>query len=1094
MVFVRAWVLLARCPPLRVTSVCSSILLWIYCRKRKPCVRSFGRPLAVCVFPWLVPIMMALYLRENWRIILIDLLVMWDRVKPQSPTPVLNVADGATAFFTHAFPGSGFQLHWSPSAQQLSVSGDGHELWRTRASQPFVAIAGATSLVTEDSGNFKFKDRIEWQCVAQRLESVEAVPSGSGSAAIVRGRFDDGSTQCTGLEWQMRFSVAGSHVHFELRLSGATAAHANRVQITHDLGAGVPPGHGADEVAVWGLGVQYRYFNLRGHCVPSFVSEQGIGRGSPSTQPLSVILDHFKGGGSGNDYTTYAASASYITSVAVGVVLENTELSLFDLASDGCAEAGILSGGRFGSTGRVGGGAARRAAARAAGWVAAWGAAAGWRTAGSGAHWPPGRPRWAGEDVLAHFDSAADAADAAGIVITVHAGAMRGRIFGSARPPPARAARVPSAAAEPVAEPVAQSKVPSSRAPTAAVFGHGFVNDSSGVIGRGFVPQSEVLLALETLTEYTGRQRPLPAWADEGAIVGVQGGSDVVRRVVRVLHEAGVPLSAVWMQDWVGARDTLWGSRLWWNWHVDEQVYTDWTALRAELRAQQPPIRMLTYVNSMLSDLGGTPRLRNASRHMFAEAAQQGFLVHAEPSTLHTPPLALNDAAATPAEPSSQVPSLHVPSWGTATSSSAASSAAGSVAPPAAKPHFVEVGGYTAAMLDLTNPRARDWMRIEVFGREMLGDGPGASDGWMADFGEALPCEGVQLHDKSAPCSYHNRYPVEWARLNWEAAEEAGVADDVLIFSRSGYTTSPGVARLFWLGDQLHTWDEHDGFASAVTATLSGGLSGFALTHSDVGGYTSIDHTSLFMTSLVGYKGVSLLRDRELLLRWVEANAFSGAVFRTHEGLLPRDNHQVWTDPETLAHFRRFVLVFRAFRPYRRALMQEAAERGWPLIRHPVLHFPDDPTLLNDRAQADGGEGRIRGFMIGADWLVYPVLEPGVNSVRAYVPSGEWVPLWTSAPTQQQQQSQPPPQQPPQPQQKPPPSTSKGTSVEAERSAHLAESVPVHGHVHGPGWRQLPAPLGQPAVYHRREAPSAQAIREELTRLGVLEPLTWASS
>ena len=225
-------------------------------------MRSFGRPLAVCVLPWLVPIMMALYLRENWRIILIDLLVMWDRVKPQSPTPELNVADGATAFFTHAFPGSGFQLHWSPSAQQLSVSGDGHELWRTRASQPFVAIAGATSLVTEDSGNFKFKDRIEWQCVAQRLESVEAVPSGSGSAAIVRGRFDDGSTQCTGLEWQMRFSVAGSHVHFDLRLSGATAAHANRVQITHDLGAGVPPGHGADEVAVWGLGVQYRYFTL----------------------------------------------------------------------------------------------------------------------------------------------------------------------------------------------------------------------------------------------------------------------------------------------------------------------------------------------------------------------------------------------------------------------------------------------------------------------------------------------------------------------------------------------------------------------------------------------------------------------------------------------------------------------------------------------------------------------------------------------------------------------------------------------------------------------------------------------------------------
>ena len=46
---------------------------------------------------------------------------------------------------------------------------------------------------------------------------------------------------------------------------------------------------------------------------------------------------------------------------------------------------------------------------------------------------------------------------------------------------------------------------------------------------------------------------------------------------------------------------------------------------------------------------------------------------------------------------------------------------------------------------------------------------------------------------------------------------------------------------LFWLGDQMTTWDAHDGIASALTATLSGGMSGFALTHSDVGGYTGVD-------------------------------------------------------------------------------------------------------------------------------------------------------------------------------------------------------------------------------------------------------------
>jgi len=378
-------------------------------------------------------------------------------------------------------------------------------------------------------------------------------------------------------------------------------------------------------------------------------------------------------------------------------------------------------------------------------------------------------------------------------------------------------------------------------------------------------------------------------------------------------------------------------------------------------------------------------------------------------------------------------------------------------------------------MLDLTNPHAREWMRDTVLHREMLGGGglDGMADGWMADFGEALPCEGVTLHGGQPACAYHNQYAVDWARLNWQAAEEAGRAEDVLIFSRSGFTTSPGTARLFWLGDQLHTWDEHDGLASAITATLSGGLSGYSLTHSDIGGYTSIDHNSFFLSSIMGYSGVSLLRDRELLCRWVEANAFSGAVFRTHEGLLPKDNHQVWSDSQTLEHFRRFTLVFKAFRPYRRSLMREAQQRGWPMVRHPVLHFPDDATLQDDRAEADGGEGRIRAFMLGPDWLIFPALEPGASSVRAYVPRGEWVPLWPSSPSsassaaqqQQQQQSEPEPSE-----------------------ADSSSSSVVHGNVLGPGWQELPAPIGQPAVYHRRQAPSAKSIRAALRELGVLQP------
>ena len=103
---------------------------------------------------------------------------------------------------------------------------------------------------------------------------------------------------------------------------GGGAIAPNRAQLSADL---------AGARAVWGLGVQFRHFNLRGHCVPAFVSEQGIGRGAPETQPMTAILNMLGGGAGGNDYTTYASSASVLTSAGSGLLLENSELSFWDL-------------------------------------------------------------------------------------------------------------------------------------------------------------------------------------------------------------------------------------------------------------------------------------------------------------------------------------------------------------------------------------------------------------------------------------------------------------------------------------------------------------------------------------------------------------------------------------------------------------------------------------------------------------------------------------------------------------------------------------------------------------------------------------------
>jgi alpha-glucosidase len=242
----------------------------------------------------------------------------------------------------------------------------------------------------------------------------------------------------------------------------------------------------------------------------------------------------------------------------------------------------------------------------------------------------------------------------------------------------------------------------------------------------------------------------------------------------------------------------------------------------------------------------------------------------------------------------------------------------------------------------------------------------------MADFGEGLPYDAV-LSSGADPKSYHNRYAEEWAEVNREAIREAGREDDVVFFNRSGYLRSPGYSTLFWLGDQLVSWDEHDGIKSAVTGLLSSGLSGYSLEHTDIGGYTAIDNP------LLEYH-----RSKELLMRWTELAAFT-VVFRTHEGNRPEVNHQIYSDDETLRHFSRFARVYAAWKPYRTELVREAAETGLPIVRHPFVHYPHDREVY----------GLDYQFMVGSELMVAPVLDPGEDAVEVYLPAGRWVHLWS---------------------------------------------------------------------------------------------------
>ncbi len=462
---------------------------------------------------------------------------------------------------------------------------------------------------------------------------------------------------------------------------------------------------------------------------------------------------------------------------------------------------------------------------------------------------------------------------------------------------------------------------------------------------------------IEQYTEYSGRMRPLPGWILSGAVVGMQGGTDRVRGVYKDLEALDTPVSAFWLQDWVGQRETSFGTQLWWNWELDESRYPGWQRLVADLRRED--VRVMTYVSPFLADPSKKATYR---RNLFAEAEDRGYLVENERG----------------------------------------------------EPYMVEISDFSAAMVDLTNPEARAWIK-SVIKDNLIG---GGASGWMADFGEGLPYDAV-LSSGADPKRFHNRYAEEWAEVNREAIREAGRGDDVVFFNRSGYTRSPEHSTLFWLGDQLVSWDEHDGIKSAVTGLLSSGLSGYSLQHSDIGGYTAIDNP------LLEYH-----RSKELFMRWTELGAFT-TVFRTHEGNRPAVNHQFYSDRETLEHFSRFARVYAAWEPYRKELVRDAAENGLPVVRHPFIHYPDDPEV----------HGLEYQFMVGPEFMVAPVLDPGERSVEVYLPAGRWVHLWSG---------------------KNYGSPEAGVRVTVE------------------------APVGEPAVFYRKGSSAGEDFSEELRAEGLL--------
>jgi len=406
--------------------------------------------------------------------------------------------------------------------------------------------------------------------------------------------------------------------------------------------------------------------------------------------------------------------------------------------------------------------------------------------------------------------------------------------------------------------------------------------------------------AVSSLSEFLGRQPPLPEWTHDGMWLGLQGGRDIVRAKVDRAREAGIPLSGVWVQDWVGRRVTAFGSQLFWDWKYDEKLYPDLPAFTAELSGEG--IRFLGYLNPFLAIEG----------ELYKEASAKGYCIRKSDGS----------------------------------------------------DYLITVTTFPAAKVDLSNPEAREWFK-QIIISNAIGAGLG---GWMADYGEYLPPDAVLARANAR--TYHNRYPAEWARLNHEALAEAGRLEDIAIFMRAGFTGSSRYTHALWAGDQMVDWSRHDGLPSVIPAALSAGMVGIGVTHSDIGGFTS----------LFGKR-----RTKELFMRWAEHSAFT-PIMRSHESNRPGENWQWDGDEGSITHLARMARIYVALAPYRRSVLAEYARTGLPAMRPVSMHYSGE------------SEGRrVSRYLFGRDLLVAPVLRPGVTKMTVELPDDTWVHLWSGA-------------------------------------------------------------------------------------------------
>jgi alpha-glucosidase len=215
----------------------------------------------------------------------------------------------------------------------------------------------------------------------------------------------------------------------------------------------------------------------------------------------------------------------------------------------------------------------------------------------------------------------------------------------------------------------------------------------------------------------------------------------------------------------------------------------------------------------------------------------------------------------------------------------------------------------------------------------------------------------------------HDVYGMENSRATFDGLKALNPGIRPFVLTRATYAGGQRYAAT-WSGDNSSSWN-HLRLATPMLENL--GLSGFAFSGADVGGYAGSPSP-------------------ELLTRWIEVAAFQ-PIDRDHAEKGKGDQEPWAGGPEQETIRRHFIETRYRLMPYLYTLADEASRTGLPMVRPLFLEFPN---AAPDGHPIDTDLAASGEFMLGPDLLIAPAPYPEEDApYEVELPSAGWYNYWT---------------------------------------------------------------------------------------------------